>query len=156
MNNQELIEKFYLQSTEGIKDEWFVSDIPYWYSYVVNLPKHLQTTYLTVILESQVFNGGFDQYFANGYGQFARETIEALIEIGAFKKSNLLENAFNLINDDSISDEEFRKELLNKTLKKLFKEENLNGPFIKLDDIYYDIEDENIGDLLADYLRKIF
>ncbi|MCQ4142277.1 DUF4375 domain-containing protein [Chryseobacterium sp. EO14] len=155
MNNREIIEKFYLQSTKGMKDEWFVSDIPYWYSYIVNLPLHLQTTYLTVILESQVFNGGFDQYFVNGYGQFAKETIDALIEIGAFKKSNLLEKAFNLVKDDTISNDEFRKQLLNKTLKRLFNEDILNESFRKLDDTYYDIEDENVEDLLADYLRKV-
>ncbi|AYN00137.1 DUF4375 domain-containing protein [Chryseobacterium sp. 3008163] len=85
MNNQELIEKTYLEATKGIKEDWFFSDIPYWYSYVVNLSKHLQVTYLTVVLENQVLNGGFHQYFANSYGQFAKETIDALIEIGAFK-----------------------------------------------------------------------
>ncbi len=155
MNNREIIEKFYLQSTKDLKDNWFDSDMPYWYSHIVNLPRHLQITYITVLLESQVFNGGFDQYFANGYGQFAKETIDALIEIGAFKKSNLLENAFNLVKDDNLSDEEFRKQLVNKTLKRLFKEEILNEPLRKLDDLYYDIEDENIEDLLADYLRKL-
>lgn len=155
MDNREIIEKFYLQSTKGIKDEWFVSDIPYWYSYIINLPEHLKTTYLTVILESQVFNGGFDQYFANGYGQFAKETIDSLILIGAFKKSNLLEKALNIVKDDAITDDEFRKQLLNKTLKKLFKEDVLYESLSQLDDSYYDIEDEDVEYLLADYLRKL-
>ncbi|MDQ1162555.1 hypothetical protein QE422_002923 [Chryseobacterium sp. SORGH_AS 447] len=155
LSNRTLIEKYYLQSTKDLKDDWFDSDMPYWYSHIVNLPKHLQATYLTVLVESQVFNGGFDQYFVNGYGQFAKETIDALIEIGAFKKSNLLENAFNLVKDDNLSDEEFRKQLLNKNLKRLFREDILDEPLRKLDDIYYNIEDENVEDLLADYLKKL-
>lgn len=154
-NNRELIEIFYLESTKGIKEEWFLNEMPNWYSYIINLDKHLQITYLTVLLESQVFNGGFDQYFVNGYGQFSRETIDALIEIGAFKKSNLLEKAFNLVKDKNISDEQFRRELLKKTLKKLFHEDDLFKPLEELDDMYYDIEDENIEDLLGDYLRKL-
>lgn len=154
MNNQELIEKTYLESTRGIKEDWFVSDVPHWYSYVINLPKHLQVTYLTVVLENQVLNGGFHQYFANSYGQFAKETIDALIEIGAFKKSNLLDKALNIVQDESMSDEEFRKELVNKTLKKLFKYDDLFDPLEELDDIYYDMEDEDIADLLGNYLNK--
>lgn len=154
MNNQKIIEQAYLESTEGIKEEWFVSELPYWYSYVVNLPKHLQVTYLTVILENQVLNGGFHQYFVNSYGQFAKETIDALIEIGAFKKSNLLDKALHIVQGEIKDDENFRKELLNKSLKKLFKDDDLFEPLEELDDIYFDLEDEDISVLLGDYLNK--
>ncbi|AZA93482.1 Uncharacterised protein [Chryseobacterium nakagawai] len=156
MDNQELIEKTYLESTKGIKEEWFYSDVPHWYSYVVNLPKDLQATYLTVILENQVLNGGFHQYFVNAYGQFAKETIDALIEIGALKKSNLLDKALKIVQGEGMSDIEFRKELINKTLKKLYIDDDLFAPLEELDDIYYDIEDEYISDLLGEYLRKDF
>ncbi|AQX06614.1 DMP19 family protein [Elizabethkingia meningoseptica] len=74
-DNISLIENTYSEATKGIKEEWFYTDIPYWYSYIVNLPKKLRTTYLIVILENQVSNGGFHQYFINAYGQFAKETI---------------------------------------------------------------------------------
>ncbi|WP_284461225.1 DUF4375 domain-containing protein [Chryseobacterium sp.] len=154
MENQELIERTYLESTKGIKEEWFVSEIPHWYSYIINLPAYLQITYLTVVLENQVLNGGFHQYFANGYGQFAKEAVEALIEIGAFKKSNLLDKALQIVQDENMNDVEFRKELLNKTLKKLFVTDDLYEPLESLDDVYYDIEDEDISDLLGAYLNK--
>lgn len=155
MNNQELIEKTYLEATKGIKEDWFLSDIPYWYSYVVNLSTHIQITYLTVVLENQVLNGGFHQYFANSYGQFAKETIDALIEIGAFKKANLLDKALKIVQDKNMDDEEFRKVLMNKTLQKLFIEDDLFNPLEELDDLYYDIEDEDIVDLLGVYLNKL-
>ncbi|WP_295230298.1 DUF4375 domain-containing protein [uncultured Chryseobacterium sp.] len=153
MNTEDLIEKTYIESTKGIKQEWFSSEIPYWYSYVVNLPKHLQVTYLTVVLENQVLNGGFHQYFVNAYGQFAKETIDALIEIGAFKKSNLLDKALNIV-QGKLDDEKFRHELINKTLKKLFIDDDLFDPLEKLDNIYYELEDEDIAVLLGAYLES--
>lgn len=154
MSILEIVEKTYLESTKGIKEEWFTSELPHWYSYIINLPKRLQVTYLTVVLENQVLNGGFHQYFVNSYGQFAKETIEALIEIGAFKKSNLLEKALNVVQDKDMNDEDFRKALVNKKLKKLFIDDDLFAPLEELDDIYYEIEDEDIADLLGDYLNK--
>ncbi|MDP1148140.1 hypothetical protein Q6256_27355, partial [Klebsiella pneumoniae] len=63
MNNQELIGKFYSESVKGIDGEWFVSNSQQWYSYIINLPQNLQTTYLIVVLENQVLNGGFHQCF---------------------------------------------------------------------------------------------
>ncbi|MGD1318739.1 DMP19 family protein [Chryseobacterium sp. 2R14A] len=154
MNNQELIEQTYLEAAKEIKEDWFFSDMPYWYSYVINLPKHLQITYLTVVMENQVLNGGFHQYFANSYGQFSKETIDALIEIGAFKKSNLLDKALKIVQDKNMTDQEFRKMLMNKTLKKLFIEDDLFEPLEELDDMYYDIDDEDITDLLGKFLNK--
>ncbi|WP_164998539.1 hypothetical protein [Chryseobacterium sp. 3008163] len=53
-----------------------------------------------------------------------------------------------------MADEEFRKVLMNKTLKKLFIEDDLFDPLEELDDIYFDIEDEDIADLLGVYLFK--
>ncbi|MFC7346933.1 DUF4375 domain-containing protein [Chryseobacterium zhengzhouense] len=154
MNNQELIEQTYLEATKEIKEDSFFSDMPYWYSYVINLPKHLQITYLTIVMENQVLNGGFHQYFANSYGQFSKETIDALIEIGAFKKSNLLDKALKIVQDKNMTDKEFRKMLMNKTLKKLFIEDDLFEPLEELDDMYYDIDDEDITDLLGKFLNK--
>ncbi|MXS71927.1 DUF4375 domain-containing protein [Flavobacteriaceae bacterium W22] len=154
MSNQKLIEKTYLAATKGIKEDWFFSDIPYWYSYVINLSNDQQITYLTSILENQVLNGGFHQYFTNSYGQFSKETIDALIEIGAFKKSNLLDKALKIVQDKNMPDVEFRKGLMNKTLKQLFIDDDLFDPLEELDDIYYNIEDEDIADLLGKYLNK--
>lgn len=153
MNTEDLIKKTYIESTKGIKQEWFSSDISYWYSYVVNLPKHLQVTYLTVVLENQVLNGGLHQYFVNAYGQFAKETIDALIEIGAFKKSNLLDKALNIV-QGKLDDQKFRHELSNKTLKKLFIDDDLFDPLEELDNIYYELEDEDITILLGAYLES--
>ncbi len=33
---ENIIDKTYSEAVIGIKEEWFVSELPYWYSYVVN------------------------------------------------------------------------------------------------------------------------
>ena len=75
MNYKETIEETYAQSVVGMKDEEFSYDGDQWYVYVYALPARLQITYLIVVLHNQVFNGGFHQYFVNGYGQFSKITI---------------------------------------------------------------------------------
>lgn len=44
-------------------------------------------------LESEVMNGGFDQYFFNGSGDTADEALRALIAIGATTTAELLKAA---------------------------------------------------------------
>lgn len=155
MNNyQILIEKYYQEAVKGIKEEWFYDiSIPNWYSYVVNLPQKPKITYLIIVFNNQVFNGGFHQYFINGYGQFAIETIEALLEIGAFESSNLLQKAYSLVNSNNNSDLEFRDNLLNKKIEDLFSKDVLNKPLEELDDMYYD-KKEDIENLLGMFLSK--
>lgn len=80
----DLIEKVYKVSVIGIKENWFQSfeGNELWYNYILNLNSPFRETYLIGILDSQVYNSGLEQYFSNGFGQFAKETIIALQEIG--------------------------------------------------------------------------
>ncbi|WP_185286812.1 hypothetical protein [Chryseobacterium indologenes] len=59
-----------------------------------------------------------------------------MIEIGAFKKSNLLVKALHIVQDKDMNDENFRKELVNKTLKKLFIDDDLFDLLEELGVIY--------------------
>lgn len=47
----------------------------------------------TVLLEAEVNNGGFDQYFFNSAGDWARQTLVALTDIGAFHTVELFSKA---------------------------------------------------------------
>lgn len=152
MSNSEIIEKKYAESVMGIKEEWFNTVSTKWYDYVIGLPIHLQTIYLIVVFHSQIFNGGFHQYFVNGYGQFAKETINALKIIGAFKKAELLEQALRIVNLENYSDEIFRKKLLEKQIPQLFSKDDLFEPLDNLDNIYYTDDKEDIEQLLGNYL----
>jgi hypothetical protein len=150
----ELIEKYYLESVEGIKAEWFLNINTNWYDYITNLPVHLKFTYLVVVLQNQVFNGGFHQYFLNGYGQFAQETIIALLEIGAHQRSKLLEEAYKIINYENHLPEIFREKIISKELKSLVESYDLFDILDELDKKYYDINDEEIIELLGIYLEN--
>ena len=151
MNKTELIEEYYLKAVEGIKEEWFNSTDGKWYKHIMEQSDKEKITYLVVVLHNQVFNGGFHQYFANGYGQFAKETINALNTIGASKKAELLKRAIQIVNSENLPDEKFRADLLNKKLKLLFNSDDLYLPLEELDDIYY--SEEDTIDFLSDYLQ---
>ncbi len=64
--------------------------------------------------------------------------------------------ALHIVQDKGMNDENFRKELVNKTLKKLFIDDDLFDPLEELGVIYYSLEDEEISVLLGEYLNKQF
>jgi len=59
----------------------------------VELPKGLQMFYATDLLEAEVNNGGFHQYFWNSSGNFARDALDGLKLIGAQAHAKLLQQA---------------------------------------------------------------
>lgn len=154
MSNSEIIEKEYAEAVKGIKDEWFTAVNEKWYNYIIGLPIHLQITYLTSVFHNQICNGGFHQYFVNGYGQFSKETINALTTIGASNKTELLKEALLKVNAENNTDSVFRKRLLGKDIKALFVNDDLFEPLDKLDTQYYANEKEDVEQLLGDYLRR--
>jgi hypothetical protein len=151
MTNLEIIEVNFKNAVKGIKEEWLNTVNLNWYEYILGLPIKQRNTYLLIILENQVYNGGFHQYFVNGYGQFAQEAITALVEVGANKKSLLLQDAFDMVrtNDDT----DFKLELLAKKINILFVKDDLFVPFDVLDNKYYECE-EDINELLSNYLMR--
>ncbi|MGE9310819.1 DUF4375 domain-containing protein [Niabella sp. CJ426] len=154
MNNSEIIETNYAKATQGIKSQWLDAVSFEWYNYVVGLPLELKVTYLVVVFHNQIMNGGFHQYFVNGYGQFAEETISALSEIGVKTKRQLLSNALQIVNSDGLPKEDFIINLLNKKISSLFLNDDLAEPLGELDMAYYAEENEDIVQLLSSFLRK--
>jgi len=154
MSNAEVIEEKYEEAVSGMKEEWFNAIDTKWYDYVVGLPIRLQIVYLVVVLHNQIFNGGFHQYFVNGYGQFAKETINSLKIIGALKKAELLKEALETVNKENSSDEVFRRQLLNKEIAQLFSNDKLFEPLDKMDSAYYADEGEDVEKLLVYYLGR--
>ncbi|THF53147.1 DUF4375 domain-containing protein [Flavobacterium supellecticarium] len=147
-----LIEERYAEAVKGIKEEWFNTQSTKWYEYIIGLSDDLKICYSTVVFHNQIFNGGFHQYFVNGYGQFAQITINSLRTIGAIKKATLLEKAIGIVNYNHYSDEVFRRKLLNNQIPKLFDGDDLFEPLDELDVIYYNSENEDIERLLGIYL----
>lgn len=156
MNNPQIIQQYFEKATLGIKNEWLISDHANdsWYEYIVNLDLKPKVAYMLLIFHNQVYNGGFHQYFVNGYGQFAKETVECLNKIGAIKKAQLLQQALDIVNYEKNSDIMFRKKLLKKSIKALFIEDVLFESLDKLDFEYYSLDEvEDIESLLGNYLQ---
>jgi len=150
-NRRSIIDEFYQESVKGLNGQ-ILRDKDKWYEYILGLPLSLQVTYTISVLDRQVLNGGFDQYFVNGYGQFAYITIDFLKMIKAFKTADMLEQALKKINYRNLTPDIFRKEAVYADSDNVI--EFLNG----LDKEYYDLfkhpSTEDIHKLLTDFLTQ--
>ena len=66
------------------------------------LSHHERIYYLGCMLEGEVYNGGLGQFFDNSSGDFYRETLDALVELGAMRCHAILLAARQVLfpNDD--------------------------------------------------------
>lgn len=152
MKNEEIIEKYYKEAVAGL-NEAILNDKDLWYSYVANLPVHLQVVYTAVIFNQQVFNGGLHQYFFNSYGQFAYLTVEHLKLIKAVKASDILERAIQEVNSEKFSINDFRAKVFNRELDRIADFDGDLCNYLELLDDEYDNLNEDIKQLLVDYLQ---
>jgi len=96
-------------------------------------------------LESEINNGGFNQYFVNSSGDHSQLTFQILEKIGALKTKDILYKAFAFFPDHNpYENREKRWEQMEDWTEET--EEKLNN----LDDEFYKYE-ENIHKLLYDY-----
>jgi hypothetical protein len=153
--NVEIVELNYKEAVKGINHEMLEKVTSEWYDYVMGLPENYKITYLAVILNNQIYNGGFQQYFYNGYGQFASETINVLNRIGAPKKAGLLKQAIDAVNVNQYPDDLFREKILKRELENLWDEKE-DDIIDKLDDLYYEADnaDEETIALLTNFLTN--
>ena len=99
------------------------------------------------LLETEVNNGGFDQYYFNSSGNLAVVTVDALKRIGAIETAALLEAANAGVPSLPLpEDRDERSEILDQVSEV--------SRFNALESEYYQ-ERENRISLLAKYLRKI-
>lgn len=149
---ENIIYKTYSKAVKGLSEE-ILNDCDVWYNYVLNLPKSQQVVYTIVLLNWQVENGGFHQYFFNSYGQFAYLTIENLKLIEAPQRADLLDSAIHLVNEEHLIEDKFRYLIFNREFSKIVDfEDILFSKLNELDDKYYDMEEENVYNLLQQYL----
>lgn len=151
MNNTEIINKYYKKATKELT-ETIILDKDLWFKYVLGLPIQQQVVYTISILDWQVLNGGFHQYFFNSYGQFAYLTIEHLKLIKAHDFAKILEEALNQINIEKFSKDDFRSMIFNRKFYKIteFDEKLLN--FLQKLDEQYDSITVNLEKRLSEYL----
>jgi hypothetical protein len=100
------------------------------------------------ILERQVNNGGFDQFFNNSSGDYTHEILAAYEKIKAYKTADLIAKAIKAFPVSPVpKDTETRREVM----KNL--DESIINVWEDLDSKFYEYE-ENIAGLLIDYIRQ--
>lgn len=153
MRNEEITNKYYKEAVSGL-NETILNNKDLWYSYIINLPLQLQIVYTIVVFNQQVFNGGFHQYFFNSYGQFAYLTVEHLKLIKAFKTSSILDRAISQVNIEELSVNEFRAKIFSRELNRIADFDEELCDFLELLDNEYDNLDEDLEQLLVNYLES--
>ena len=69
------------------------------------LSPHARIVYLAEVLDGEVLNGGFSQFFSNSSGNHAHETLAALHELGATRAAGLLQRAIDTFPDGRVPHE---------------------------------------------------
>lgn len=117
---------------------------------VRNLSKGQRAIYVSSILESEVSNGGFNQFYFNSSGQFADLTEDAFSTIGAPQYADLVRRA-NLIYDSIKGD---LKKYDDGTIENFSKSYD-NSPLNALDSIFYALNrKEPLHKIKIKYIRN--
>lgn len=106
------------------------------------------TVYFVEELQSEVMNGGFDQYFINSSGDHWQEAVTACEAIGAIQTAELLRKASQAYGCELPKDREEREEAIESNAKDGYDEE-----LSALDSIFYAYE-ENVDALIFDYCQQ--
>ena len=114
------------------------------------------TVYLVGVFEGEVSNGGFRQFLRDPSGDLARETLQALREVGAHVSVELLEKALAVI-PEGVTPKSRDERLM------WLNQADLDDPtfFRAFDELYNQNVDalsphrvENIGGLLLEYMKE--
>lgn len=126
------------------------SDYKKEYETVMSWNRSRQAIYIIWMLEAEINNGGFNQFYFNPSGQFYKHIPEALKLVGATKFADLTDRA----------NETFEKE--NRKITKHqdgtlegFSKSYDDNPLNKFDDEFYNLyKTEHLQQLQVDFIRK--
>jgi hypothetical protein len=83
---------------------------------VTALTPSARVMYFAQILDGEVFNGGFHQYFSNSSGKHAHSTLAALHDLGALRAAGLLQRAVDTFPNKRVpADRKERNDQLDRT-----------------------------------------
>jgi hypothetical protein len=120
------------------------------YETVISWNKSRQAIYMIWLLESEVNNGGYNQFYFNSSGQFYKHLPEALMLVGANKFADLTKRAnetFEKANPKITQHQDGTVEGFSKSYD--------DNPLNKFDDEFYDLyKTENLYQIQLDFIRK--
>ncbi len=154
LTNEELIDYVYYDIAgkylnEKIND-W--SQTKMWFDTVFELSEPVRYTYGIGVLNMQVMNGGFEQYYDNDYGIFAEETLNGLKKIGAELTFELLKSSVEIMKKHK----EPKTDLFDFiTESKYWENKEIEQVLDRVTEEYWNLEDkEDLTELLGNYLRN--
>lgn len=120
------------------------------YEIVMSWNRSRQAIYMIVQLEAEVNNGGYNQFYSNSSGQFAKSLPEALKLVGATKFADLTERANNTFEKEKSKITEHQDGTVEG-----FSKSYENNPLNKFDDEFYKLNNtKNLQKIQVDYIRK--
>ena len=120
------------------------------YETVMSWTKPQQAIYISWVLEAEVNNGGFNQYYFNQSGQFANLTPDALTLVGAMRLANLAVRANEIYKTN-------KEQIIRHQDGSLegFAKSYDDNPLGTIDDEFYDLQGkENLQELQIAYIRS--
>lgn len=117
-------------------------------AYILSLSKPQQVIYIIWLLEGEVNNGGFNQYYYNSSGQFAKLAPDALKLVGATQFAALTQAANKMYEK-----EKYRITRHQDGTSEGFSKSYENNPLDEFDDQFYKLK-EPLGELQIAFIRN--
>lgn len=117
-------------------------------AYILSLSKPQQAIYIICLLEAEVNNGGFNQYYYNSSGQFAKLAPGALKLVGATQFAALTQAANKMYEEEKhhvTKHQDGTPEGFSKSYD--------NNPLDEFDDQFYKLK-EPLAELQIAFIRK--
>ncbi len=96
--------------------------------------------FITQILEMEVNNGGFDQYFLNSSGDCSNEVVSAFRAIGANATAEICQKAVSAFGREIPVDRSERQEMMDES-----RSEEIDEILHECDLAFYDYQDDLLG-----------
>lgn len=120
------------------------------YQTVMTWNKPRQAIYMIWLLEAELNNGGYNQFYYNSSGQFYKHLPDALKLVGADKFADLTKRANDIYEKENAKitkDQDGTIEGFSKSYD--------GNPLNKFDDEFYELyETENLQQIQVDFIRK--
>ncbi|MFV8358238.1 DMP19 family protein [Flavobacterium sp. XS1P32] len=117
---------------------------------VMSWNKSKQAIYMIWALESEVNNGGYNQFYFNSSGQFYKYLPDALKLVGAHKFSDLTKQANITFEKENAKIKQYQDGTIDG-----FSKSYEDNPLNKFDDDFYDLyKTENLEQIQVDFIRK--
>ncbi|MBQ7986375.1 MAG: DUF4375 domain-containing protein [Clostridia bacterium] len=108
------------------------------------LNEEQRVLYIIQLLEMEVNNGGFAQFFFNSSGEFANELVSSFEKIGAIKTAEICKKAISVYGDEVPTDRDEREDIISPDDEK--EEERIEEILNECDDAFFEYE-ENLVEL---------